>query len=243
MGESAVIRFAPELELFRPARRRGQPDVVGCDGTATIGHVVESLGVPLPETGSLSVDGRPADRSRRLAGGEVVQVDAVRRPQPLAGAAFVLDVHLGTLARRMRLLGLDTAYANDRDDDALIEQANAERRFLLTQDRGLLRRRKLWRGGYVRGAVPEDQLRDVLGRFEPPLAPWTRCPACNGPVSAVRKAEVEHLLLAGTRRSYDDFSRCACCGKVYWRGAHAARLDAMLAAATAGPGSGAPGAP
>ena len=39
--------------------------------------------------------------------------------------------------------------ANDASDDALIEQANAERRILLTQDRGLLRRRALWLGGYV----------------------------------------------------------------------------------------------
>ena len=51
---------------------------------------------------------------------------------------FVLDVHLGTLARRLRLVGVDAAYANDLDDDALIERANAGRRVLLTQDRKLL---------------------------------------------------------------------------------------------------------
>jgi uncharacterized protein with PIN domain len=61
----------------------------------------------------------------------------VRRPQHLEPARFVLDVHLGTLARRLRLVGVDTAYANDADDDALVEQANASRRVLLTQDRDL----------------------------------------------------------------------------------------------------------
>ena len=95
-------------------------------------------------------------------------------------ARFVLDVHLGTVARRLRLVGVDTAYANDAGDDALIEQANASRRVLLTQDRGLVCRRKPWLGAYVRGARPDDQFRDVLGRFAPPLASWTRCPACNG---------------------------------------------------------------
>ena len=68
------------------------------------------------------------------------------------GGTFVLDVHLGTLARRLRLVGVDAAYANDADDDALIEQANADRRMLLTQDPCLLRRRGLWLGAYVRGA-------------------------------------------------------------------------------------------
>jgi len=38
-------------------------------------------------------------------------------------------------------------------------------------------------------------------------------------------------LEAGTRRSYQVFSRCDGCGQVYWRGAHAGRLDAIVAAA------------
>ena len=121
-------------------------------------------------------------------------VDPVRRPQHLESARFVLDVHLGTLARRLRLVGVDTAYANDADDDALIEQANASLRVLLTQDRGLLFRRKLWLGAYVRGARPDDQLADVLDRSAPSLAPWTRCPACNGHLSPAAKGSVGPLL-------------------------------------------------
>jgi uncharacterized protein with PIN domain len=76
----------------------------------------------------------------------------------------VLDVHLGTLARRLRLVGVDAAYVNDAGDDALVEQANAERRVLLTQDRGLLCRRKLWLGAYVRGATSRCP---VPGRARP----------------------------------------------------------------------------
>jgi len=68
----------------------------------------------------------------------------------------------------------------------------------------------------------------VLDRFAPPLAPWTRCPACNGLLSPAGKADVEALLQPGTLRSYDEFSRCASCGRVYWRGAHASRLDAIV---------------
>ena len=154
-------------------------------------------------------------------------VEAVRRPQ-LAPARFVLDVHLGTLARRLRLAGVDAAYASDAGDDALIEQANAGRRVLLTQDRGLLRRRALWLGAYVRGARPDDQLRDVLDRFRPPLAPWTRCPACNGPLSPVAKAAVAAVLPPGTRRTYQAFSRCRDCGQVYWHGAHSKRLEQII---------------
>jgi uncharacterized protein len=202
--------------------------LVTCDGTSPLGHVIESLGVPLPEVGDLTVDGEPAAVAGRLSGGQVAEVAAVRRPQPLPAARFVLDVHLGTLARRLRLIGIDTAYANDRDDDALIAAANAERRVLLTQDRGLLCRRKLWMGAYVRGADPDDQLRDVLDRFAPPLAPWTRCTACNGALTSIPKADIEQSLLPGTKRTYHDFARCTACGHVYWRGAHSDHLAAIV---------------
>jgi uncharacterized protein len=61
------------------------------------------------------------------------------------------------------------------------------------------------------------------------LAPWTRCTACNGRLSQVRKADVERLLQLGTRRTYHEFARCADCGRVYWRGAHSRRLERIVA--------------
>jgi len=229
----AELRFARDLLLFLAPRHRAGRVRVTCDGTSPLGHVIESLGVPLPEVGDLTVDGEPAAAAGRLSGGQVAEVAAVARPQPLPAARIVADVHLGTLARRLRLTGIDTAYANDRDDDALIAQANAERRVLLTQDRGLLCRRKLWMGAYVRGADPDDQLRDVLDRFAPPLSPWTRCTACNGALVPIPKADIEQSLRPGTRRTYHDFARCAACGHVYWRGAHGDHLAAIVDSALA----------
>jgi uncharacterized protein len=227
-GPEAEVRFAVELRAFLAPRHRGGRVQVACDGVSSLGHVIESLGVPLPEVGSLVVDGAPVTPAYRPANGNVAEASAVRRPQPLPTARFILDVHLGTLARRLRLVGVDAAYANDLDDEALIERANAARRVLLTQDRGLLRRRKPWLAAYVRGARPDDQMRDVLDRFAPPLAPWTRCTACNGLLAPTPKADVEQLLPSGTRRTYQTFSRCTACGQVYWRGAHSTRLDEVV---------------
>jgi uncharacterized protein with PIN domain len=233
-GATLRLRFAAELRLFLPARLRSGEVRVAHDGTSSLGHVVESLGVPLPEVGSLLVAGRQVSPSYRPRADDVVEVAGVRRPQETPEGPqvrFVLDVHLGALARRLRLLGVDAAYRNDMDDNALVAQANAERRVLLTQDRGLLRRRVLWLGAYVRGARPDDQLADVMERFTPRPAPWTRCMACNEALAPVTKREVEHLLQPGTRRTYDTFMRCPRCGRVYWRGAHSGRLEAIVAAA------------
>jgi uncharacterized protein len=233
MGEHGVyLRFDEDLWFFLAPRNRRPSVQVRRDGTSTAGHLVESLGVPLTEVGSLAA-GRPVAVSYRPADGDVVDVGPVTRPQrvPLTPLRFVLDVHLGTLARRLRVLGVDAAYSNDADDDHLIAQANEQNRVLLTQDRGLLRRRSLRFGGYVRGARPDRQLQDVLERFAPPLAPWTICTACNGRLAAVPKADVERELQPGTRRTYDSFARCPACGHVYWRGAHSRRLAGIVASA------------
>ena len=190
----AVVTVSAGMLMFLRAGRRAERITVPCDGVSTVGHLVESLGVPRTEVGGLTVNGHPVEQRYLPHGGDVIEVHPVARPQQLGSARFVLDVHLGALARRLRLIGLDTAYANDAADDDLVSQANAERRVLLTQDRALLCRGRLWAGAYVRGARPDDQLRDVLDRFAPPLAPWTRCTACNGQLRPVAKSAIEQLL-------------------------------------------------
>jgi uncharacterized protein with PIN domain len=202
---------------------------VGADPTATLGHAVQSVGVPMPEVGALRADGVRLDPRRPVAGLGDVDVLARERPQPLDGPPrLLLDVHLGALARRLRLLGVDVAYRNDAADDELAAQSVAEDRLLLTQDRGLLMRRALRRAAYVRGARPDDQLADVLSRFALPLAPFTRCTVCNRVLEPVAAADVVDLLEPGTRRTQREFSRCPGCGRVYWPGAHAARLTALV---------------
>ncbi|MFD9292460.1 Mut7-C RNAse domain-containing protein [Streptomyces sp. NPDC060030] len=230
-GPEITLEVAPELRLFVAHDRRRGRTAVTTDGSSTLGHVVESLGIPLTEAGQLLVDGSPVPVSHIPGAGELVEVRAVRRPQQVPGAPlrFLLDVHLGTLARRLRLLGVDAAYeSEDIGDPALAALSAEQRRVMLSRDRGLLRRREIWAGAYVYSDRPDDQLRDVLGRFAPVLAPWTRCTACNGELTAADKKSVSSQLEQGTQASYDVFAQCAACGRVYWRGAHHARLEAVV---------------
>ncbi|MFK0295853.1 Mut7-C RNAse domain-containing protein [Streptomyces sp. NPDC090442] len=230
-GPEIDLILAPELHLFVGAERSAGRTPLVTDGASTLGHVVESLGVPLTEVGRLVVDGVEAPVSHVPQQGERIEVHAVERPQRLPGAPlrFLLDVHLGTLARRLRLLGVDAAYTNEDPGDAALATLSAkERRVLLSRDRGLLQRRELWAGAYIYSDRPDDQLRDVLGRFAPTLDPWTRCTACNGRLSAADKDSVQQQLQHGTQRTYDVFAQCTSCGRVYWRGAHHARLEAIV---------------
>lgn len=231
MNPAAItIEFDPELRLFVAAARRGGPTTVRIDGVSTLGHVVESLGVPLTEVGELRVGGRPVVASHIPSDEETITVRAVARPQNLPDAPrFLLDIHLGTLARRLRLLGIDAAYENpDIGDAALATRSAAEQRILLSRDRGLLRRREIFAGAYIYSHRPADQLDDVLSRFAPRLQPWTRCTACNGLLRVVEREAVRHMLPGGTEHCHDTFAQCTDCGQAYWKGAHHARLDAIV---------------
>jgi len=226
-----TVRVPAELAFLlrsrdRPARERR----LGHDPDATVAHLVQAAGVPLTEVGGVRLDGGPVPLSARSRPGAVLEVDPVPRPQPVPAGGFLLDVGLGTLARRLRLIGLEAAWSDDAEDADLAARAVAEDRVLLTQDRGLLMRRGV-PGALVRGSRPDDQLADVLDRFAPALAPLTRCTACGARLEPVAKADVADLLPPGTRRTFDDFSRCPACGRLYWRGAHARRIDGLVAAA------------
>jgi len=58
--------------------------------------------------------------------------------------------------------------------------------------------------------------------------PYSRCTACAGRLQPVRKLDVLDRLEPGTRRTQEEFAGCERCGRVYWHGAHAARLDALV---------------
>jgi hypothetical protein len=51
MGESGVcLRFGEDLWFFLAPRNRRPGVRVACDGTSTIGHLVEALSVPLTKS-------------------------------------------------------------------------------------------------------------------------------------------------------------------------------------------------
>ena len=233
MSDITLAVPAP-LRFFLPSRKRSAELQLSVDGTSTLGHVLASVGIPRTEVGELLVDGRLVDLGYQPRPGEQISIHPVAWPQwaPTSPPRFLLDVHLGTLSRRMRLLGLDVAYDRHADDEALLESSLSERRILLTRDRSLLHRRVLRWGAHINSQVPDQQLREVLDRFTPPLQPWTRCPACNGSLIDVSKSDVQAHLLDGTRRCYERFRRCQQCGHIYWRGAHGNRLQRIVDAAT-----------
>ncbi|MEZ4864444.1 MAG: Mut7-C RNAse domain-containing protein [Caldilineaceae bacterium] len=157
----------------------------------------------------------------------------LKRPDELEQTPikFILDVHLGKLARWLRLLGFDTLYRNDYDDPEIVEIAACEGRTILTRDGGIMKRRAVIRGYHIQSTNPEEQLRELFACYplEQQIKPFRRCLACNGLLKSVDKATILHLLEPKTIHYYDEFFRCTDCQKIYWRGTHFTRMEAFVA--------------
>lgn len=240
MEHAAEFRLYEELNDFLPPARRRCTFVHVFQGTPAVKDVIESLGVPHTEVDLILIDGRSVRFSHHLKGGERVAVYPMferfdirplyrLRPRPLRRTRFVADVHLGKLARRLRLLGFDTLYARDYTDETLAGLSARERRILLTRDVGLLKHSEVVRGHWLRSSDPAAQLREVIEAFSlrRDIDPFTRCTICNGALQSIDRGaaagRVPPRVYARRRR----FDQCTRCGRIYWRGTHFAKLEEL----------------
>ena len=186
----------------------------------------------------MTVDGEGAGWGRRISGGErIVAEPRYPLPDPLLDPRFVLDGHLGTLARDLRLLGFDTWYESTVDDEELVAVSLGEDRVLLTRDHGLLMRSALRAASYIRATDPDAQTLEVLDRFRlgAVVTPFRRCLACNGSLVDATAAHVAAAVDPAIAARFQSFRRCPECARVYWEGTHYEHLARRVAALASGP--------
>jgi uncharacterized protein with PIN domain len=233
----AVFRFYEELNDFLPVGRRKVAFEHDFFGTPALLDVIQAIGVPHGAVDLILVDGRAVDFGYRLHGGERVAVYPMferldvgpvspLRRRPLRRTRFLLDVHLGKLARILRLLGFDSAWDAAWDDEAIIRRSLSERRVILTRDLGILKQRRVTHGYWLRNQEPEAQAAEVIDALDlrSRVQPFTRCLECNDEIHTVDAADVCNEVPPGVLRRFDDFRRCGGCGRVYWRGSHYDRM-------------------
>lgn len=240
------MRFYAELNDFLPAARRQREFPHTFSGTPSVKDTIEALGVPHAEVDVILVDGRSVSFDHRLEGGERVAVYPVferydvspvtrLRPAPLRQTRFIADVHLGTLARQLRLLGFDTAWDRDLDDREIIDVARRERRIILTRDKGILKNGGVTHGYWLRATDPDAQLEEVIRALDlaRSIEPYLRCMECNGELAAVSRSDAARSVPLQVFLVYREFKRCTGCGRIYWRGSHLRHLDRIVERARA----------
>ena len=192
-------------------------------GTAAAGRAQSSFIARLhlrckmaPESGSGDRDGSPA---------------------PL----FMIDAMLGSLARKLRMMGFDAEYARPgRLGPKAFKPMVAEGRILVTRSEdAAARARKAGVTGTVvlrrrPGRTPapdESDLAELARQLHIPFAvraDRSRCAACNGTLSREGPA-VPPEVPPRVAEACTEFWRCSRCSKVYWEGTHLQNLEEMVA--------------
>ena len=227
------FRFYASLNDFLPLKRQGSGFSIELDRRTSVKDMIEALGVPHTEVEAILINGTSVDFTCIIKGEDRISVfPAFDTPDiapliklnelPPGRTRFVLDCHLGRLARYLRQLGFDTLYRNDFNDDEVAELSATEQRIVLTRDRNLLKRSIIRHGYFVRQTDPRKQLDEIIQRYalKHEIIPFGLCTRCNGEVRRVDKTSILDLLEPNTRLHYNDFYQCSSCRQIYWEGSH-----------------------
>ncbi len=229
----AVIRFYEELNDFLENKQKKTPYEVQTAPGQTVKDLIESQNVPHTEVDLIIINGESVDFSYQVKEYDRISVYPVfesfnikdvtlLKDRPLRSSRFILDVHLGKLARYLRFSGFDTLYSNNYEDSEIAEIAEEQKRAVITRDRGLLKRTIIKRGYWIRSQVSSEQYREVVTRFQLEGLEnlFSRCPECNGLLEKEEKKNIIDKLPEKTAIYHNDFKKCTVCGKIYWKGDH-----------------------
>jgi hypothetical protein len=139
---------------------------------------------------------------------------------------------LGSLARWLRVLGLDVVYDPRLDDAALVDRAVEEQRVILTRDRRLVQRRLARHHVLIRSEAVAEQLRQVLTdlQIDPSaIASFGRCLRCNTPLVDLDAAAALGRIPPYVALTQEQFRGCPDCGRTFWRATHTERMRRRLA--------------
>jgi uncharacterized protein with PIN domain len=128
------------------------------------------------------------------------------------------------------MLGFDTLHENSYEDIEIAEIAAREKRIVLSRDRGLLMRRVITHGRYVRNTDPRKQLQEIIDWLDltSSIKPFTRCIRCNGLLHEVDKDSIADKIKADTRKYYQQFWQCDSCRQIYWKGSHYKKMMKII---------------
>ena len=152
---------------------------------------------------------------------------------PGTGTRFAADAMLGSLSRKLRAFGFDTAYYRRGGDDGLIALAKNEGRVILSSDRVLVARASSSgiRAFLVEGRTDGRRIRSLLRSAEAEGMRVARgaplCSLCNGALEVIGRKDAALSVPKSVLARHRLFFRCRVCGKHYWRGGHWKKLSGL----------------
>lgn len=134
---------------------------------------------------------------------------------------FICDVHLGKLARLLRLLGFDCRYSNDFKREEILKIAAKEKRVILSKDQDLMEKGII--SAYKPNSEdPKEQIKEVVEKYSlrGKSIPFSRCMKCNGLLIHISPEDAKERIPSGISRSIKEYLECLGCKRIYWKGSH-----------------------
>jgi uncharacterized protein with PIN domain len=245
--KNVTLRFYEELNDFLPKNKKKVRFEQKYIDQRSVKDLIESLGVPHSEVDLILVDGKSVGFDYLINADDDISVYPVfesldisevqhLRPKPIRNPKFVCDVHLGKLARYLRMLGFDVIYKNNLVDDEIVAISLNEKRAILTRNPGLLKRSEVSHGYFLRSSNVENQVAEIVHRFhlQKLSKEFSRCLDCNSELLKISKAKIVNELPAKVAASQEEFSKCPACAKIYWKGSHYQRMSMVIKMITSG---------
>ena len=147
---------------------------------------------------------------------------------------FFVDAMLGNIARKLRLLGYDSQYFSDIDDEKLIDSARKEKRIIISKDEELIKRpQKLGiRSIHITKEEEVEEFLEIINSVNLKRIQINgniaRCPNCNSLTESVDKEIIKERIPQGVLKLNDKFWICKYCNQIYWEGTHIKNLQEFV---------------
>ncbi len=141
---------------------------------------------------------------------------------------------LGNVAKKLRLLGYDSKYLSDIDDDKLIVIAKEEGRIIISKDEDLVRKSKKLEidSIFITENNEIEQFCKIISHADMSLAQINgdvaRCTLCNSTSECVDKSSIKGKIPNNVYETNERFWRCNNCGQIYWEGTHIKNLQKFV---------------
>jgi len=147
---------------------------------------------------------------------------------------FFVDAMLGNIAKKLRLMGYDSMYFSDIDDDELIHLAKKYERIIISRDEDLIRKSIKYgiKSILTKNSTEIDQIRDIIKKTNLKIikinGDRARCPNCNSKTQSIDKKNILQKISIKVLEYNDRFWECKSCNQIFWEGTHIKNLQRFI---------------
>jgi uncharacterized protein with PIN domain len=147
---------------------------------------------------------------------------------------FFVDAMLGNIAKKLRLMGYDSSYLADIEDDELIKLAKNDKRIIISRDEELIKKAQKYglESIFVKNEEEIEQFREIIKKLNLKTIQISgdkaRCPKCNSQTNLINKKNIHEEVPNKVLENNEKFWRCDNCDQIFWEGTHIKNLQKFV---------------